>query len=718
MGRRGQLTIFLAAGVVVLFAFAFLFILSSQINNNSILAVNENVPPPLLSYVENTLEDAARSAVIETIAPQSGYQDPTSAKNQQPTQFYGKELEMNFESEDVRYQTLEEYPYPEYPYTMPPEAPPHPVAYYYLLGKFNIPSLERIQKELLAETEKRFNENLDLSPFEGQYYRLVYPDQEPVINLSINFEDITVDLYYPLEVVTENQRSRLPNMTVNLPLRLNRSYELANCLVNRVVFDEGRDTYDPLDEAPDGDAFLECKAELGLDDYFTTRTVPVRGVLDGEFKGRLVGINDTKNQEDTGVAFEFQYLIWKCSGNFFKENTAEQIADEQEMRVCEYACAKEIPEAVALGTAEVESRNNHYCPIPTVKSAEPVPKPAQGIMGVLKRYCPGEGVGDDGSFIDGRELDGTDLEDNIECGMEIILDKLGGWPYTNNRYCCPSALGGPGAAVMSGPGEHICCQPGMENHECCTNPYDLCCGFPENHAIFKHCGHIACNVQVGYDGYGRPMYDFKVHDSCPYDYKSTCCDPETDPGEDSQNNAYGGCCEPKFGLPPNDPYGTTYGDKPPEPVWPIDHPLPWYKLTKDATYDSWDLAIRGYYGWLCDDPTHSAGIGPVTVQNYLELVHGRMRFGDDAPQMSCDSEPVHSRFLYNAYPTDPKYSLCHSYGRPPPEVSSTETGLTPTWPSDYIGLMDEPLIGVNSYGCCCQEDSDLRCWDPWRLDGS
>lgn len=99
MNCRGQVTVFLALGVAIVLVVGFAFYLKSQLNNNSILAVNENVPPPLLSYIKNMLEDAARGAVIETIAPQSGYQDPASAENQQPSSFYGKGLEMNFDKE-------------------------------------------------------------------------------------------------------------------------------------------------------------------------------------------------------------------------------------------------------------------------------------------------------------------------------------------------------------------------------------------------------------------------------------------------------------------------------------------------------------------------------------------------------------------------------------------------------------------------------------------
>lgn len=699
MKRRGQLTLFLAVGVVVIFSFVLVFILASQVNNSSILTVNENVPPAIISYIENTLEDACRAAVIETIAPQSGYQDPTSAKNQQPTEFYGKGLEMNFEKEYVRYQTLKEFPYPEYPYTLPAEAPPHPVVYYYVLGKFNIPSLGRIQKELLAETEKRFNERLDMSIFEDQYYELVLPDHEPVITLNINLEDISVDLHYPLEVLTEDQRAVFPNMTVNLPLRLNRTYELATCLVNRVVFDEGRDTYDPFDEAPDGDAFQECKEKLELDDYFTARMEPF--IKDSEFKGRFVAVIDSKTEEDTGVPFEFQYLIWKCSGNFYAENGPTQMGDEQQMRVCEYACAKGVPEAVALGIAEVESGSNHFELFPTT----PKKSSANYVGLMMGRECDSAN-----SIIDGHPLNESDLEDNAECGANKILRKLEGRPDINNNYCCPSSLGGYSADVMAGPGEHICCQEGQENHECCANPYDLCCGFPTGHVIFNPCGFEKCDVLVGYDpDTGDPIYERKKDEVCGYAYKPECCDPLTPAGEDSLNNAYGGCCGldgVDYGIP-NFGYGATYGDiGNPEPDWPIVHPLQWSKLTKDATYDSWDLAIRGYYGWLCDNPDPgSPGIGVSDVQNYVESVHEKIKSGDE----------VLSRFLYNAYPTDPKYSLCHSYNRPEPEVSSTETGLTPTWPSEYIGLMD--CCGVNPYGCCCEETSQA-CMEPWRLDGS
>ncbi len=100
MGKCGQLTIFLLIGLITLFAFAMVYVIGSRlIPEGPVTEVSDDVPPPILSYIKNTLEDAARGAVIETIAPQSGYQDPMSAKNQQPVEFYGKTLEMNFDKE-------------------------------------------------------------------------------------------------------------------------------------------------------------------------------------------------------------------------------------------------------------------------------------------------------------------------------------------------------------------------------------------------------------------------------------------------------------------------------------------------------------------------------------------------------------------------------------------------------------------------------------------
>ncbi len=689
MNRKSQVTVFMVIGMVMLVTVGFFMFLALDTKNGEpVPRVYSDVPAPLKMYLENLLDNALRGAAVEAIGPQGGYRTVVGEENDEPKIFQGPlhgdiPLEMNHDYEPVRYQTLSQWPYPTYPYSFPEDAPPHAVPYYYVLGDFNIPSPDRIHEGLLAETIERFAAQLNLSFFEEQYYGMVIPS-EYHINVSVNVDDISAELIYPIEILTEDQHALLSNISIIVPIRLNRTYQLALCLVDRVVFDEGQDTTDPYDEEPDGDALDECKQRLNLDDYFTTRIDSV--MIGGDFKGRFVAINDTQFQDDTGISFEFQYLIWKCSGNF------DEDYPEQDMRVCEYACAKGIPEAVPLGICEVESRCNHFtCDPPVVKSADDDDKPAQGIMGVLKTYCLG-----DQSFIDGHERNTRDLEDNIECGMDTILGKRGGWPATNNRYCCPSDLGGSGSAYGIGAAEHICClDPG---HPCCETPEDMCCGFYEGDDIFDQPNSVRCPPRIC-DHDGDPQTDPEKDPICGRFWANECCDPSLTAGQ-LGGRSRGGCCDPSYALPQN-PLGVAYGDSL-TAVRP--HPrdgTEWKPLTKDGTYDSWDMVIRGYYGWLCGDPTGSAGITNRDVQNYVELVHKSIKDGHAFPRTVSNCAPP-EYFTSRRYPADPQYSICHSKNRPGDEISSTPLDLPWGDTSTYVGVMGDPFgFGINTAGCCC-----------------
>ena len=79
-----------------MFTFGFAIYISLQLNHaKEVVQANSEVPPPVVFYLESLLKDAVRGSVIETIGPQGGYQDPSRAANMQPTEFYGRRIEMN-----------------------------------------------------------------------------------------------------------------------------------------------------------------------------------------------------------------------------------------------------------------------------------------------------------------------------------------------------------------------------------------------------------------------------------------------------------------------------------------------------------------------------------------------------------------------------------------------------------------------------------------------
>jgi len=527
MVRRGQLSIMLILGVVLLILFGMLFALRDILLqgkvNPALAEVSEDIPPSLRFFLIELVEDAVRSAAIEVIAPQSGYQDVSRARTDM--------------DEEARSQVLNEYPRV------------HPVSYYYLLGEYAIPTLEQVEQGLNSESWLRLNATLNLSAF-SQYEIIVLNVSQNVswlLNVTIAEETVIATLEFPLELRSGNQRVRIPNITVILPLRVKHARDIAECMVDAMVWDDN--------EPPQ--AFSACRQP-----NFSVRSHGISPLSD---KGdTFIAVVDDLVGQNTAQPFEFQFLVWRCSGNFRDD------ADPQRMRVCEYACAQEVPEAVALGICQQESRCAHWVAGPgSAVKGNAAGSGARGIMQLMSPNC-----GD--SMVDGHTMDREDLEDNIECGTHIILSKRQAWD--GRRYCCPSTCASPGFCPPLSPrpmnapqGTHVCCE--FPAHRCCTNPGDCCQNGPDDD----------CDT----DYWGNPT-------------ETNCCDDGDPVGS--------ACCGP---APPMSSDGRrTIIDR--------------NRLTKDATYGDWDAAMRGYYGWLCADGIYADCV----VQNYVETIHGWIKAMD------------------------------------------------------------------------------------------
>ncbi len=113
--------------------------------------------------------------------------------------------------------------------------------------------------------------------------------------------------------------------------------------------------------------------------------------------------------------------------------TYEELSDQQK-KVCQVANAYNIPGTILLTIAQKESGGNHYRNDGTVKVSG---DGGVGIMQITGRRDCGN------SEIDGHPLDIYKLNDNIECGAKILLEKCNAFncrnPSANKPYDCDNS---------------------------------------------------------------------------------------------------------------------------------------------------------------------------------------------------------------------------------------------------------------------------------------
>ena len=611
MKRRGQLTIFLVLGMVIILVVGYLIILSSQINNE-IITVSEDLPPPVMFYIESVLEDAARSAVIEVIAPQSGYQDPGHS--------------------GARHNTVTAFP------------KPHPVAYYYLLGDFRgIPTLDDILLDLHKETYTRFIGSFNLNVFDDSGFTLIPPEQPPEIIISINEEDISVLLHYPLEILTEEKRILFSNMSILLPLRLRHAHDLSSCMVEEMA------RYDKSGQQ----ALTECSLDIG--EGFTVRSKELDGKGESWF-----AVVDERVEGNTGTPFEYQFLFWKCSGNY-----GAMFDEKEKIYACEYACVYEIPEPVLLGICMTETGCEH-------RDGDVVKKSDDGGIGVMQLT----GAACAPSVVDDISLDQSKLPHNVECGAQLLVGKCSGTEPIKPDQASYSCLGQSGwdyCCPNSDESVHICCT--NPDHQCCTNPEHPCCTDPPIVAP-DSCGRESTERIFGPECKEKceDVWDpvkLKYVEVCDLNLHPTCCDPRGGPSNQGKPSGFsaGYCCPDSYKLPsPEGGTKTVCGLPVPEGEFKKDE-----VLTKDAEYAGWDIAIRKYNGGACKagDPSATFQNDPVKcrIQNYVDLVHYNLYELKDA----CHSSLSTPLALASA---STKYDGCC----PDNAVAECEASHTRWWP--------------------------------------
>lgn len=199
--KRGQLTIFMIIGLVILAVIGVMLYLTSVVDRaNNPVRVNDR--QQVTDYIESCLSMSGREALLQ-FGIQGGHlnlQDP-----------YFKSL---------------------------------PTAYLRDAGANNLLPLNRMELDLAENTKQRVLDCLGF--FEGLQGVRVDPQRSPDVKVILGVRDTVFILEYPLFVTRQNERWEFTDFAATVDISSLQSIETANITVNSQIQNEGRINLDTL----------------------------------------------------------------------------------------------------------------------------------------------------------------------------------------------------------------------------------------------------------------------------------------------------------------------------------------------------------------------------------------------------------------------------------------------------------------------------------------
>ncbi len=234
MKKRGQITVFIIVGIVILSLFSIIYYTRNQLIKKEMQAGAKELAHhpfyiiPINRYVENCLKQAGDQG-LWLIGIHGGYLDPDNKT------FYGGDSIPQFNPPFIDY--------------LGKKVP------YYLDGlNLDTPSLGQIEAKLSKYIIVEFQRCLDLSIFDDVditqpdvNYSAGYNTLNELVdsNVTINKENVVVELKYPLVIRRKDTVYSLPDFRVSLPVRLGMIYDTIN---NTAKFDEDTPSEDLLSD--------------------------------------------------------------------------------------------------------------------------------------------------------------------------------------------------------------------------------------------------------------------------------------------------------------------------------------------------------------------------------------------------------------------------------------------------------------------------------------
>lgn len=229
--KKSQITIFLILGIVVTLAFAIIYFMSSLSNQSKQSAAaaktiksNKDAVQIVKNYMQSCLDGSTEKSIFAAGA-QGNYLNLDAKQDIQKT-FYAKNpvpyyLEATCESYCQQNDANDES-----------ECKQKICKWAY---KKNMPDLDLIKKELenniLAEFEECFSKN----NFANLGIDVIMPEKSKIsISASINKEDVSVSLAYPLAIKSGEIKANMDLFTSKVLVRLKALYDAANELISKI----------------------------------------------------------------------------------------------------------------------------------------------------------------------------------------------------------------------------------------------------------------------------------------------------------------------------------------------------------------------------------------------------------------------------------------------------------------------------------------------------
>ncbi len=203
--KRGQITLFIILGIVMIFFFVFLFTTKEKVEvkktetSKTKTLLSDSELQPVKNYVEATLRKVSDDILFNKSLTK---------------EIYGAK---EYQDKLVSYQYIE-----------------YPALYEYEYNKdsgesekyFYNQSIDKIEKNISYKVATKFEEKLNLSVFENVYNITKMDMDNKKINATINIGSIDTEVRnYSIILQKKNSEGKLDNFKINLPVRLSLIYE-------------------------------------------------------------------------------------------------------------------------------------------------------------------------------------------------------------------------------------------------------------------------------------------------------------------------------------------------------------------------------------------------------------------------------------------------------------------------------------------------------------